>query len=224
MKPTQFYQKLILIPLLLTGCAVPKYIPQDIDTLHSPQALAIASREAYQNAKTADQKEEKLKFSQGGMLYAEKCLKKDEEAVSCLYYDVLNTGTFIQNHFPGYQKRLQLMVSHCEKVIQLDPGFENGGCYRVLGNIYREVPSFSLSSNSITKDIEKSVEYLRQGVQVAPQYALNHLFLAKSLDELGETEEAKQELAAFDRLRTPAMDTEYPDWKKERDNLAKKLF
>ncbi len=210
--------------VFIASCAVPKYIPQDLDHLKTEQELSAASQQAYHEAKAASEKEEKLKQSQAGILYAQKCLRKNDQQISCLYYDVLNTGIFVQNHFPGYQKHLQKMVSHCEKVVKLEPAFEHGGCFRVLGNIYREVPSFSLSSKGITKDLDLSVNYLRQGVQIAPTYPLNHLFLAESLEEIGENEEAIQELKEFDRLKTEALDQEYPSWKKERDKLAQKLL
>ena len=115
------------------------------------------------------------------------------------------------------------MVANCESLISIDPSYENGGCYRILGNIYAQAPSFSLNPKNITQDLDKSVENLRQAVQVAPAYALNHLFLSRSLEAVGDKSAAVSELKEFDRLRTPALDNEYPQWKKERDQLAQKL-
>lgn len=209
--------------LLLTGCAAPKYVPTDLNQLKTPEELGQASQHAYQDSKKSDAKSEKLKFASAGIAYAEKCLKKDPQNPSCLYYQVLNTGTYIKNHIPNFQVGLRKMVANCETLITVDSAYEAGGCYRVLGNIYAQAPGFSLNPKNITQDLDKSVENLQKAVQVAPDYALNYLFLSRSLEAAGNKDAALQELKEFDRRRGPDLDNEYPQWKKERDELAQKL-
>lgn len=213
----------LLLCLLFISCAGPKVIPTDLSQLKSPEVLGQASQRSYRESKKVPDKKEKLKLASGGIAYAQKCLKQDPQNVTCLYYEVLNTGTYIKNHIPNFQVGLKKMVADCEAVIRLQPEFENGGCYRVLGNIYAQAPSFSLNPKNITQDLDKSVENLRQAVQIAPNYPLNYLFLSRSLQETGDKEGATQALKDFDRLRSPELDNEYPEWKKERDNLAQKL-
>ena len=116
------------------------------------------------------------------------------------------------------------MVENCETLIQVEPNFEHAGCYRVLGNIYAQAPSFSLDPKHITQDLDKSAEYLRKAVALSPDYPLNHFFLARTLEALGDKPNAKQELELFDRSSKDGIDQDYPEWKKERDSLAQKLL
>lgn len=208
----------------LLACAAPKSMPSDLASLRSPEELGQASRRAYGEARTATSKEERLKLSHQGIAYAQKCLKSAPQEPSCLYFETLNTGIYIRNHIPNYQRGLKTMVRNCETLIQVRPDFEQAGCYRVLGNIYSQAPSFSLNPKNITQDLDKSLAYFREAVKLAPNYPLNRLFLAKVLEQTGENEAAKTELQAFDRLPAGELDRDYPDWKKERDALAQSLL
>ncbi len=218
-------QKIIpLISLIvLVHCTVPKPNSSQLQNLVMPQELGEASREAYRTAKKAKSKKDKLLHANIGIHYAEECLEKNPEEAICLYYQALNTGTYIQNHIPNFQRGLRKMVESCEKLITLQPDYEQGGCYRVLGNIYAKAPSFSLSSKGVTQDLDLSVEYLRKAVEIAPDYPLNRLFLARSLEEIDDKMGAREQLEAFDKLSHEKLDEEYPTWKKDRGNLAKKL-
>jgi tetratricopeptide (TPR) repeat protein len=115
------------------------------------------------------------------------------------------------------------MVEHCQTLNEVDPIFENAGCYRILGDIFAKAPSFSANPEHISQDLEKSADYLKQAVQLAPHYALNHLFLARSLAELGEKSEAQAQLKEFDRLNSSDLDKVYPEWKKDREELVRDL-
>lgn len=209
---------------LLTACAAPKSMPSDIDQLKSPAELGQASRRAYLSARDATEKSDKLKFAHEGMVYAEKCLKAALETPDCLYFHALNTGIYIKNHIPNYQKGLHKMVANCEALNKIRPDFEQAGCYRILGNIFAQAPSFSLNPKNITQDLDRSVGYLQEAVKLAPDYPLNRLFLARSLEEIGERDKAQAELKAFDALPKTGLDQDYPQWKKERDALAQKLL
>ncbi|HKY61797.1 MAG TPA: tetratricopeptide repeat protein [bacterium] len=211
-------------PLALFACAAPKSMPSDLASLRSSEELGQASRRAYGQAQSASSKDEKLKFSHEGIVYAQKCLKSAPQEPACLYFETLNTGIYIRHHIPNYQRGLKTMVRNCETLIEVRPDFEQAGCYRVLGNIYSQAPSFSLNPKNITQDLDKSVTYFREAVKLAPDYPLNRLFLAKALEQTGETDEAKTELQAFDRLPPGDLERDYPDWKKERDALAQSLL
>lgn len=212
------------ILLALLACAAPKSMPSDLANLRTPQELGQASQRAYGQARSASSKAEKLKLSHEGIVYAQKCLKSAPQEPACLYFETLNTGIYIRHHIPNYQRGLKTMVQNCEALIQVRPDFEQAGCYRVLGNIYSQTPSFSLNPKNITQDLDKSLGYFREAVKLAPDYPLNRLFLAKILEQTGEIDAAKAELQAFDRLPPGEMDQDYPDWKKERDALAQSLL
>lgn len=216
-----------IIPLIsliaLVHCTVPKPNSSQLQNLVTTTELGEASREAYRSAKKAKSKKDKLLHANIGIHYAEACLETNPEETLCLYYQVLNTGVYIQNHIPNFQRGLRKMVESCERLITVQPGYENGGCYRVLGNIYAKAPSFSFSSKGVTQDLDLSVEYLRKAIEIAPDYPLNRLFLARSLEEIDDKPGAREQLEAFDKLSHERLDEEYPQWKKERESLAKKL-
>ena len=216
----------LILPLIFTclSCAAPKYTPPDLTQTRSPEELGLKSQEAYQQAKLQTDKDEKLKLSQAGIAYASRCLAIAPRTPGCLYYRVLNTGVFIKNHIPNYQKGLRQMVADCETLNGIQPDYEHGGCYRVLGNIYAQAPSFSLNPKNITQDLDKSVEYLQEAVKIDPKYPLNQLFLARYLEATGDKAQAKAHLQEFDRLDQSNLDSEYQDWKQDREKLAQKLL
>jgi tetratricopeptide (TPR) repeat protein len=213
-----------LVFFALLACAAPKSAPGDLASLRSPAELGQASQRSYGQARSAAGKDDKLKFSHQGIVYAQKCLKIAPEEPACLYFETINTGIYIRNHIPNYQRGLKTMVRNCETLIKIRPDFEQAGCYRVLGNIYSQAPSFSLNPKNVTQDLDKSVAYFREAVKLAPNYPLNRLFLAKVLEQTGENEAAKAELQAFDSLPPGELDLDYPEWKKERDALAQSLL
>jgi tetratricopeptide (TPR) repeat protein len=213
-----------LLPLFLivTACST-RLAQYDIAHPKTPQDLGEVSQRAYQAATRSKEKSEILLHAKTGIHYSSQCLKQEPEKPICLYYNVLNRGLYIQNHIPNYQNSLKKMVQNCETLLKVDPAYQNGGCYRILGNIYSQAPAFSLNDEAVLQDLDKSQSYLTKAVQVAPQYALNHLFLAKTLEMTGEKQAAQKELDKFDILITPDLDKEYPEWKEEREALAQKL-
>ncbi len=214
----------IFLLALLIACAGPKYIPADINQTRSPEELGNKTQEAYREAKAQTEKKEKLKLAYAGISYADRCLAIAPRTLPCLYYRVLNTGLYIQNHIPNYQKGLHRMIDDCKTLIEIQPDYEKGGCYRVLGNIYAKAPSWSLNPKHITQDWDKSVEYLKEAVKIAPDYPLNQLFLARSLEAVDDKQQAKVHLVEFDRLGHQGLDSEYEGWKQDRDKLAQKLL
>lgn len=209
--------------LLFVFACVPRYTPPDLKQLQDPQALGEASRHSYLTGKSASTKQERLKLAQAGIQYSDKCLKIAPEESSCLYYNVLSRGLFLQNHVLNYQKALKLMVQNCKILIRTNPAYENAGCYRVLGDIYAKAPAFSFRDENIIQDLDKSVEYLRKAVELAPNYPLNHLLLARSLLSIDEKEQAREQLEQFNQLPHDNLDKVYPGWKKEHEQLEREL-
>lgn len=214
---------LSIFSLLVGACVAPKYVPTDLGTLNSPEELGKASQKAYQGARNATDKTQRARLSQAGIHYSDKCLKWEPKDPLCLYYNVLNRGVFLKIYFYEYQSPLKKMIARCKTLIEVDPAYEHAGCYRILGDIYAKVPSFPLGKKPIIRDLDLSAEYLEKAVNLAPDYALNHLFYAQTLTKLGDKEKAREQLKEFDRLISSNLDIDYPEWKKEREKLARRL-
>ena len=58
------------------------------------------------------------------------------------------------------------------KVMKLDPDYDYGGAYRILGRMYALLPGI------VGGDYDKAEQMLSKACKIGPQYLLNHLYLA----------------------------------------------
>lgn len=77
---------------------------------------------------------------------------------------------------------------YCEKVIELDPNFDDAGGYRVLGRVYFKAPKIPLILGWPSTD--KAIEILKKGQQIAPKNLITKQFLAEALYKKDKTQEA----------------------------------
>ena len=90
-----------------------------------------------------------------------------------------------------------------EKVLQLDPAYQNGSADRALGRWYYKVPGLFGGSN------KQSEAHLRKSLTYNPDSVISHLFLAETLEDMGRKDEARRECQA-------AIDAPFdPDWTPE---------
>ncbi|HDP98392.1 MAG TPA: tetratricopeptide repeat protein [bacterium] len=89
----------------------------------------------------------------------------------------------------------------CEKTIELDPEFDEGGGYRVLGRVYFKAPKIWPILRWPSK--EKSVEILEKSLEISPKNLNTRQFLAEAFYSQGEKEQAIQmmnEILAEDQM------------------------
>lgn len=87
-----------------------------------------------------------------------------------------------------------------ERVLTLDPSFQEGSADRALGRWYYKVPGLFGGSK------KKSEEHLRRALAYHPQSVITRLFLAETLLELDRQAEARTHLEAA--VAAP----DHPDW------------
>ena len=80
-----------------------------------------------------------------------------------------------------------------EKVLQIDPAYQNGSADRALGRWYYKVPGLFGGSK------KKSEEHLRKSLTYDPQSTASRFFLAETLFELDRKADAIAELQRVDR-------------------------
>jgi tetratricopeptide (TPR) repeat protein len=78
---------------------------------------------------------------------------------------------------------LDPIETNMKKLIELDPHFEHGGPWRVLGRLNTKTPYL------LGGDKELAEKYLRKAVRQGPQFYLNHLYLADLLGRIGKRDE-----------------------------------
>lgn len=148
----------------------------------------IARQLYYIGEHTEEKKEKKTIFSQA-VYYAEKAIQLAPEKPDGYYWRGVNNGKYGESR--GVLKSLFLVKpikSDMNKVIELNPAYEDGGAYRVLGRVYFKLPGFAGGSN------EESLELLKKSIEFGPDDANTRLFLGETLLAMDETEKAREEL------------------------------
>ena len=81
---------------------------------------------------------------------------------------------------------------YAETVIAIDPEFEDGGGYRVLGRLHHQAPKIPILTPWVSR--EKAVENLRRAVAVNGRNLVNRHFLAEALAD-GNSAERTEAIA-----------------------------
>ena len=154
-------------------------------------------------------KEKKNIFSQA-IYYAEKAIQLSPEQPDGYYWRGVNNGKYGESR--GVLKSLFLVKpikSDMNKVIELDPEYEDGGAYRVLGRVYFKLPGFAGGSN------EESLKLLEKSIEMGPEDANTRLFLGETLLAMNDTERAREELEYVLSMEDD------PCWKSDVGNAKK---
>ena len=86
-----------------------------------------------------------------------------------------------------------------ERVIEIDPNYEFGSGYMVLGQVYLEVPRI------LGGDKEKAVEYLERGLRFGSDNGLLRLRLAEGYHATGRDRDARKQIDFILKM-TPGSD------------------
>ena len=188
------------------------------------ERLLIASRESAQEAMKETRRKQVKELAQQGVEYAERCLMLMPEEAGCYYWRAVNTGLYYRVHIIGYQRGVKQMIDDCHKVIGIDAHYDHAGAYRILGQIYTQLPQTGGHADSITRNLTLAEHYLRQALRLAPDYPENHLTLAETLLAQGKIAEAIEALTQAQEL-VPQWrnDSSYDDWKNDALALEEKL-
>lgn len=206
--------------LTLVSCAKGSVAP----TPKTGYAYADRAKELSYAYDKADKRKERLAISAEGIDVAAQCIQMEPQNPACYYFHALNVGNYYQSKVIGYQDGLKVMIADSEKLITLDPSFEYGGGYRILGTIYTEVPPVSVARNGITRDTEKAIAYLIEAINHGPDYPENYLALSQAYQKTDNDEQAVTALKDAKLLMKKWKNhPDYPYWEKLASELTKKL-
>jgi hypothetical protein len=85
-----------------------------------------------------------------------------------------------------------------EVLIALDPEFEEGGGYRILGRLHSEAPRLPILTPWVSR--ETGIEQLRKAMAVSSTNFPNRLFLAEALHQHGGPAEKQEAIQLLDAL------------------------
>jgi len=154
-------------------------------------------------------------------LYFSRCMEQCEEAIrsnagSAPGYFFKGLCLGMRGQTRGLWASLMMIEPFretMETALRLDPSVDRGGPHRALGRLYQDLPFF------LGGDLDEAIGHFREAVRLAPDYAENHLFLARALLEQGRPQEAEHTLRPLFRI-VPA-DASDPDDREMRQSGRK---
>lgn len=211
--------------LIIASCGTKK---AHINTAKGPswnaERLLVASRDSARESMNETNRRKAKELATQGVEYAERCLMLLPEEAGCYYWRAVNTGLYYRVQIIGYQRGVKNMIEDCHRVIDIDAGYDHAGAYRILGQIYTQLPQTGGHADSITRDLPLAEHYLRKALRLSPDYPENHLVLAETLLAQGKIAEAIKALTVAQEL-VPQWrnDSSYNEWKHNALTLEKEI-
>lgn len=152
---------------------------------------------------------DRLAAAKAGRVVADRCVQQRPQEAACYYHRAVLTGQYYRLHIFGYQRGLKQMVRDCERVNQLDPKMGEGGGYRILGQIYAQVPQTAARPGDLVRDLDAAVGYAAQAVAVAPASVDSAMAYCETLLAAEDWDTARRVCA--DAARKVAATPRHPD-------------
>jgi hypothetical protein len=166
----------------------------------------------------------RLQAATQGVGVANACVKKYRREPACYYYRAVLTGLFYQMTVVGYQKGIKQMIADARTLEKLDPTYAQAGAYRILGQIYTDLPASTFRPDSVSRDLDKARGYLAGAATLSPESVANHLALCKTLSMLQDFSVARLACAAAEELMAGQQkEKDYKAWRTSLRQLKKAL-
>jgi len=168
-----------------------------------------------------NKEQQKADFSKGKNL-GEKCIKKYSDSAPFRYWYLVNLGSWSEVYgiiTAAREGVADLMKEHSEIIISLDPEYENGGGYFMLGAVHFKSPyiPFFLS----WPDNDKAITYLTKALTIGEETPNQKVYLAQALYRDGQKKRAIEILKDVASM-TPSTSEIVRDW--EQIELAEQLL
>lgn len=162
-------------------------------------------------------RDERVELAQRGINHAMAAVAVAGGRPDGHYYLAISYGLLGKAKGLGGKKVVDPIIESCKRVIALDPGYAGAGAHRVLGALYLKAPAWPTSVG----DLDLSRQELEEACRIAPDEPENHLFLAHTLAEMGQEDDARAELDRFHALGAAEKAPRF--WSEEEAEIRKKL-
>jgi tetratricopeptide (TPR) repeat protein len=162
-----------------------EFLAQDPNDVEAHWKLA----QAHYWLGTHSPKDQKPAVFEKGIGYAKRGITLQDDCVDCHYWLGVNYSGYGEGKW--VLKSLSLVEpikDEMNKVIELDPNFNKGAAYRMLGRVAYKLPWFVGGSK---KD---AVAYLQKALEIGPNSLLTRVFLAETYLAMKKRDLAKKEL------------------------------
>ena len=176
---------------------IDKAIEQFSTALLSPEsekdaALYLLKSYYYKAEFAVQDKDEKKKIFNEGKALGEKYIEKYPTSAEFRYWYLVNLGSWAQVYgiFTAAREGVSdLMKTHSEKIIELDPEYQNGGGYFMLGAVHFKSPyiPFLLS----WPDNDDAIKYLQLSIDTGNAEMNQKNYLAQALSKDGQDKKAR---------------------------------
>jgi tetratricopeptide (TPR) repeat protein len=126
---------------------------------------------------------------QKGIDWSKKAIELNPKNAGGHFWLGVNDGKYGESR--GILKSLFLVgpiKDAMQQVIAIDPAYEHGGAYRVLGRMFYKLPGFAGGG------VDKSITNLKKSLEYAPNVSTTHVFLAEAYIKQKDFQSAKNEL------------------------------
>lgn len=163
-KRTLFF---LVLMVFVCSCAQAKKV-QVCPLFSESDYMKLAYKRSLQ-AKEASDLREQGRYAREGIDYANLCLKKNLNAVGCVYYRAVNRGLELETRTVRVRKELKKMVGDFKTVLKLNDQYDNGGAYLAMGYVYLKAPALPVMGKGIKRDLDLAVEYVGKALAIAPR-------------------------------------------------------
>jgi len=174
-----------------------KAIKYFLNEMNNPEfekeaALFLLKSYYYKGEFTTQEKQEKKMIFNKGKSLGEKYINKFPNSVAFRYWYLVNLGSWAQVYgiFTAAREGVaDIMKAHSERIIQLDPEYEDGGGYFMLGAVHYKSPyiPFLLS----WPNNNDAIKYLQIALQTGSKRLNQKVYLAKALIKNNQQQKAK---------------------------------
>ena len=168
-----------------------------------------------------DENSQKETFNKGKTL-AEKLIKKYPDSGALRYWYLVNLGSWAEVYgiiTAAREGVADIMRTQSLKIIELDPNYQNGGGYFMLGAVHFKSPRIPFFLSWPSND--EAVKYLNKAFETGRSTPNQTVYLARALKKDGLDKRARnllQELVAMPLLPEELVENA------EQKELAKKLL
>ena len=168
-----------------------------------------------------DKEKQKFDFSKGKEL-GEKYVKKYPDSAPFQFWYLVNLGSWSEVYgiiTAAREGVADLMKEHSEIIISLDPEYENGGGYFMLGAVHFKSPyiPFLLS----WPDNDDAIKYLTKAINIGEATPNQKIYLAQAMYKDGQKSYAINMLKEVANMK-PSVEETVRDW--EQIELAEQLL
>ena len=168
-----------------------------------------------------DKEKQKFDFSKGKEL-GEKYVKKYPDLAPFQFWYLVNLGSWSEVYgiiTAAREGVAEIMKEHSEIIISLDPEYENGGGYFMLGAVHFKSPyiPFLLS----WPDNDDAIKYLTKAINIGEATPNQKIYLAQAMYKDGQKSYAINMLKEVANMQ-PSVEETVRDW--EQIELAEQLL